>query len=126
AAGGPAGDGALLRSAARHITDIAMRFRTLFRRLGDGLDGPGSYSDADAWYCILEGTADVAAAEAQARARVDLLAHYAAHGQGSPAPPHAGRAAAGRSCWRSRSSARCGAGCRSGSCMSGPAPSGWR
>ncbi|HEV2376726.1 MAG TPA: hypothetical protein VGS19_31695 [Streptosporangiaceae bacterium] len=83
AAGGTAGDVALLRSAARHITDIAMRFRTLFRRLGDGLDGPGSYSDADAWYCILEGTADVAAAEAQARALVDLLAHYAAHGQGS-------------------------------------------
>ena len=75
-------DAALLRPAARHITDVALRFRTLFRRLGTGLDGPGSYADADAWYCILEGTADVAVAEAQARALVNLLAHYAAHGPG--------------------------------------------
>ena len=74
---------ALLRSASRHITDIALRFRTLFRRLGPGLDGPGGYGDADAWYCILEGTADVAVAESQARALVDLLAHYAAHGPGA-------------------------------------------
>jgi len=75
-------DLALLRSAARHITDIALRYRTLLRRLGGGLDGPGSYADADAWYCILEGTADVPVAEAQARALVDLLAQYAAHGPG--------------------------------------------
>src|SRR5215467_13142663 len=75
-------DLALLRSAARHITDIALRYRTLLRRLGGGLDGPGGYADADAWYCILEGTADVPVAEAQARALVDLLAHYAAHGPG--------------------------------------------
>ena len=73
-------DAALLRSAARHITDIALRYRTLLRRLGGGLDGPGSFADADAWYCILEGTADVPVAESQARALVDLLAHYAAHG----------------------------------------------
>ena len=73
----------LLRSASRHVTDIALRFRTLFRRLGPGLDGPGGYGDADAWYCILEGTADVAVAEAQARALVDLLAYYAARGQGA-------------------------------------------
>ena len=76
-------EAALLRSASRHVPDIALRFRTLFRRLGPGLDGPGSYGDADAWYCILEGTADVAAAESQARALVDLLAHYAAHGPGT-------------------------------------------
>ncbi len=82
AAAGHEEDAALLRSASRHITDISLRFRTLFRRLGAGLDGPGSYADADAWYCILEGTADVAVAEAQARALVDLLAHYAAHGPG--------------------------------------------
>jgi len=75
-------DATLLRSAARHITDIALRYRTLLRRLGGGLDGPGSFADADAWYCILEGTADVPVAEAQARALVDLLAHYAAHGPG--------------------------------------------
>src|ERR1700722_16122964 len=41
--------------------------------------------DADAWYCILEGTAEVAVAESQARALVDLLAHYA------PPGPAAGR-----------------------------------
>jgi hypothetical protein len=74
---------ALARSAARHVSDIALRFRTLFRRLGTGLDGPGGFGDADAWYCILEGTADVAVAEAQARALVDLLAQYAAHAVGA-------------------------------------------
>jgi hypothetical protein len=83
AAPGHDGAAALLRSASRHVTDVALRFRTLFRRLGPGLDGPGGYGDADAWYCILEGTADVAVAEAQARALVDLLAHYAAHGPGA-------------------------------------------
>jgi hypothetical protein len=76
-------EAALLRSAARHVSDIALRFRTLFRRLGTGLDGPGGFGDADAWYCILEGTADVAVAEAQARALIDLLAQYAAHGAGA-------------------------------------------
>jgi hypothetical protein len=75
-------DAGLLRSASRHITDIGLRFRTLFRRLGAGLDGAGGYGDADAWYCILEGTSDVSVAEAQARALVDLLAHFAAHGAG--------------------------------------------
>ena len=79
--GGP--DAALLRSASRHVSDIALRFRTLFRRLGEGLDGPGGFGDADAWYCILEGTSEVAVAEAQARALVDILASYAARGQGS-------------------------------------------
>jgi hypothetical protein len=69
---------ALVRSAARQLGDIALRFRTLFRRLGGGLDGPGGFGDADAWYCILEGTAQVAVAEAQARALVDLLASHAA------------------------------------------------
>src|SRR5262249_57265323 len=64
-------------------SDIAFRFRTLFRRLGTGLAGRGGFGDADAWYCILEGTADAAVAEAQARALVDLLAQYAAHGAGA-------------------------------------------
>jgi hypothetical protein len=76
-----AGDAVLLRSAAGHIGDIALRFRTLFRRLGDGLDGPGGFADADAWYCILEGTSEIAVAEAQARALVDLLASFATRGQ---------------------------------------------
>jgi hypothetical protein len=79
---GQAGDAALLRSAAGHIGDIALRFRTLFRRLGDGLDGPGGFADADAWYCILEGTSEIAIAEAQARALVDLLADFATRGRG--------------------------------------------
>jgi len=69
---------ALIRSSARQVPDVALRFRTLFRRLGDGLDGPGGFADADSWYCILEGTAEVAVAEAQARALVDLLTSYVA------------------------------------------------
>jgi hypothetical protein len=83
-------DLALVRSAARQLGDIALRFRTLFRRLGSGLDGPGEFGDADAWYCILEGTAEIAVAEAQARALVDLLASYAAH------PPAGSGPAGGR------------------------------
>ena len=71
---------ALIRSAARQLGDIALRFRTLFRRLGGGLDSPGGFGDADAWYCILEGTAELSVAEGQARALVDLLASFAVHG----------------------------------------------
>ncbi len=62
---------------ARHIADAALRFRTLWRRLGTGFDGPGGFADADAWYCVLEGTAEPSVAEAQARALVDLLASFA-------------------------------------------------
>ena len=69
---------ALLGAAARQVADVALRFRTLLRLLGAGLDGPGSFGDADAWYCILEGTAEIAVAETQARALVDLLAWHAA------------------------------------------------
>jgi Trp operon repressor len=76
AAGGYEDQLALARSAARHVPEVALRYRTLFRRLGPGLDGPGSFADADAWYCILEGTAEISVAEAQARALVDLLATY--------------------------------------------------
>lgn len=74
AGGGYEGQLAMVRSAAGQVPDIGLRFRTLFRRLGPGLDGPGSFADADVWYCILEGTAEVAVAEAQSRALVDLLA----------------------------------------------------
>ncbi len=56
AGSGTEADHALIRSASRHLSDVALRFRTLFRRLGAGLDGPGGFGDADAWYCILEGT----------------------------------------------------------------------
>jgi len=77
---------ALIRSAARQIGDIGLRLRTLLRRLGSGLDGPGGFGDADAWYCILEGTAEISVAEAQARALVDLLASYATRRTGAAGP----------------------------------------
>src|SRR5262249_14742314 len=74
-------DYVMLRSASRHLGDVALRLRILFRRLGTGLDGLGSFEDADAWYCILEGTDQIPVAEAQARALTDLLADFAVRGQ---------------------------------------------
>jgi len=71
---------ATARSGKRAFEDVSLRFRALWRRLGAGLDGGGSFADADAWYCILEGTAEAAVAEAQARALTDLLASYATGG----------------------------------------------
>src|SRR3984957_12491217 len=92
-AGAPDGGSAgLLRSSAGHIGDVALRYRALLRRLGTGLDGPGGFGDADAWYCILEGTAEIAVAEAQARALVDLLAWFAAGGSPGGTPPAGTRA----------------------------------
>jgi hypothetical protein len=79
-----AGDGAAVtaaRSGKKAFEDVCLRFRALWRRLGAGLDGGGTFADADAWYCILEGTAEVAVAEAQARALTDLLASYATAGR---------------------------------------------
>ena len=67
---------ATLRPGAQAIADVALRFRSLWRRLGQGFDAPGGFGDADAWYCILEGTAETRVAEAQARALVDLLTSY--------------------------------------------------
>jgi hypothetical protein len=81
---GAIGDGqgvATVRSSARAFNDVKLRFAALWRRLGGGLDGCASYDDADAWYCVLEGTAEVAVAEAQARALTDLLAYYALSGE---------------------------------------------
>jgi hypothetical protein len=80
AGAGTPGDHAMIKSAARHLSEVALRFRTLFRRLGAGLDGQGAFSDADAWYCILEGTDQISVAEGQARALVDLLASFAVRG----------------------------------------------
>jgi hypothetical protein len=80
AGSGTSADHAMIRSAARHLGEVALRFRTLFRRLGGGLDGTGDFADADAWYCILEGTDQISVAEGQARALVDLLASFAARG----------------------------------------------
>jgi hypothetical protein len=81
---GASGDGASVataRASAKAFHDVKLRFAALWRRLGGGLDGCASYDDADAWYCVLEGTAEVAVAEAQARALTDLLAFYALAGE---------------------------------------------
>src|SRR5258707_7520414 len=72
------GELALVRAVARQLGDIGLRFRTLFRRLGGGLDGPGGVGDADAWYCIPDGPAAVAEGEAHAPALGGLLGSYAA------------------------------------------------
>jgi hypothetical protein len=80
--GPPAGFAEFL---ARLDGDVALRFRALWRRLGPGLDGGGSFGDADAWYCVLEGTAAQSVAEAQARALTDLLAAFAVSSSESPA-----------------------------------------
>jgi hypothetical protein len=80
---GANGDGeavATIRSGKRAFEDVKLRFRALWRRLGSGLDGGSSFADADAWYCVLEGTAEVSVAEAQARALIDLLAFHALGG----------------------------------------------
>jgi hypothetical protein len=80
---GANGDGeavATIRSGKRAFEDVRLRFRALWRRLGAGLDGGSSFTDADAWYCVLEGTAEPSVAEAQARALTDLLAFHALRG----------------------------------------------
>jgi hypothetical protein len=80
---GASGDGeaiAAIRSGKRAFEDVRLRFRALWRRLGAGLDGGSSFVDADAWYCVLEGTAEGSVAEAQARALTDLLAFHALGG----------------------------------------------
>jgi hypothetical protein len=80
---GASGDGeavATIRSGKRAFEDVKLRFRALWRRLGAGLDGGSSFMDADAWYCVLEGTAEASVAEAQARALTDLLACHALRG----------------------------------------------
>jgi hypothetical protein len=80
---GAHGDGeavTTIRSGKRAFEDVQLRFRALWRRLGAGLDGGSSFTDADAWYCVLEGTAEASVAEAQARALTDLLACHALRG----------------------------------------------
>jgi hypothetical protein len=70
-------EAARVRSAARHLPDIQLRFATLLGRLGPALDGPGALPDADAWYFILEGTREPSVAEAQALAITELVARAA-------------------------------------------------
>jgi hypothetical protein len=66
-----------VRGAARQLPDIQLRYATLLARLGPALDGPGTLAEADAWYCILEGTREPSVAEAQAMALTELTAHAA-------------------------------------------------
>jgi hypothetical protein len=66
-----------VRAAARHLPDIALRYRTLLDRLGPGFDGTATLGEADAWYFILEGTREQSVAQAQALAITELLAHAA-------------------------------------------------
>jgi hypothetical protein len=72
------------RAAAKHLPDIQLRYATLLGRLGPALDGLGTLADADAWYCILEGTREPSVAEAQAMALTELAAHAATALDGEP------------------------------------------
>jgi hypothetical protein len=60
-----------------HLADVIMRYSVLLERLGPGLDGGARLEQADAWYCILEGTAEPSVAEAQAMALIELVARAA-------------------------------------------------
>jgi hypothetical protein len=71
-------------AAQRGLADVSLRYRTLLSRLGPALDGPGTITDADAWYCILEGTREQSVAEAQAKAITDLVAHAATSPRAGP------------------------------------------
>ncbi len=73
-----------VRGAARHLPDIQLRYTTLLERLGPALDGPGTLADADAWYCIVEGTREPSVAEAQAMALTELTAHTATDRDAEP------------------------------------------
>ena len=77
-------EAAQVRGAARQLPDIQLRYATLLRRLGPALDGPGTLTDADAWYCILEGTREPSVAEAQAMAITELTAHAATDRDAEP------------------------------------------
>ena len=88
-----AGDWARLsavRAAAKHLPDIALRYRTLLDRLGPGFDGTATLDDADAWYLILEGTREQSVAQAQALAVTELLAHAATSMDAEPRSHPAG------------------------------------
>jgi hypothetical protein len=75
---------ARVRAAARHLPDIQLRYATLLGRLGPALDGPGTLAEADAWYCILEGTREPSVAQAQAMALIELAARAATAPDGEP------------------------------------------
>ena len=73
-----------VRAAAKHLPDIALRYRTLLDRLGPGFDGTATLGDADAWYLILEGTREQSVAQAQALAITEPLACTATSMDGEP------------------------------------------
>jgi hypothetical protein len=75
--GGRTAELAQIRAAARQTGDIRLRYSTLFARLGTSFDGPGTLTDAHAWYFILEGTSEASVAEVQAMAITELVAHAA-------------------------------------------------
>ena len=93
--------------------DIQLRYATLLGRLGPALDGPGRLDEADAWYCILEGTREPSVAEAQAMALTELAAHAAT----SP-----GQRAAGDAAGRRRLQRRVRPGAAVATCTSGAGP----
>src|SRR5262249_9161884 len=68
---------AAVKAAGRIRGDVSLRYRTLLERLGPAFDGPGTLTDADAWYFILEGTREQSVAEVQAMALTELVAHAA-------------------------------------------------
>jgi len=70
-------------AAREHAPDVRLRYRTLFTRLGPGFDGGAKVTNFDALYCIVEGTASVAAGQAQARALVELVTDAAASWSGA-------------------------------------------
>jgi len=72
----------MIRAARPHIADIRLRYATLLSRLGPALNGPGRLEDYDAWYFILEGTAEASVAEAQAMAITELVARAAVDPRG--------------------------------------------
>ena len=77
-------EAARVQAAARQLPDIQLRFATLLGRLGPALDGPGTLADADAWYCILEGTREPSVAETQAMALTELAAYAATDRDAEP------------------------------------------
>jgi len=64
-------------AARRRLADAAVRYAVLLSRLGGPLDAGARLEAADAWYCILEGTAEPTVAEAQAMALTELVARAA-------------------------------------------------
>jgi hypothetical protein len=69
--------GAEARAAAAHAGEVRLRYRALLDRLGPGFDGESAVTDFDGLYCVLEGTASVSVAQAQARALTELVTEAA-------------------------------------------------